>query len=100
MASDADIVRSAAPWPGAAARLLEGLAELGPGTWPLERICNASASGIEIGHASQVISGLAATGICSPAVTDDAWVCDGAPAELKRLANVLDGAEHFRRLRL
>ncbi len=100
MASDTDIVRSAAPWPGAAARLLEGLAELGPGAWPLERICNASGSGIELGHASQVLSGLAATGICSPALMDDTWICDGAPAELKRLAHVLDGAEHFRRLRL
>lgn len=100
MASDANIVRSAAPWPGAAARLLEGLAELGPGTWPLEKICNASASGIDIGHASQVLSSLAVTGICSLAGTDDTWTCDGAPGELRRLANVLDGAEHFRRLRL
>ena len=41
MASDAEIVRCAAPWPGAAARLLEGLAALGPGTWRVEQICRA-----------------------------------------------------------
>ena len=46
MASDADIVRCAAPWPGTAARLLEGLAALGPGIWSLEQICRASASGL------------------------------------------------------
>ena len=46
MASDADIVRCAAPWPGTAARLLEGLAAVGPGIWSLEQICRASASGL------------------------------------------------------
>jgi hypothetical protein len=100
MATDAEIVRLAAPWPGTAARLLEGLADLGPGTWPLEVICRASGSGTEPGHASQILAGLAMTGICVPASLDDSWLCEYAPAELKRLANVLDGAEHFRRMRL
>ena len=67
MASDADIVRCAAPWPGTAARLLEGLAALGPGTWPLEQICRASASGTDPGHAAAVLAGFAATGLCAAA---------------------------------
>jgi hypothetical protein len=100
MTTDADIVRVAAPWPGTAARLLEGLADLGPGTWALEAICRASGSGTEPGHASQILAGLAMTGICTPAMIDDSWSCEYAPAELKRLANVLSGAEHFRRMRL
>ena len=100
MASDADIVRFAAPWPGPAARLLEGLAELGPGSWSLEVICRASGSGTELGHASQILVGLSMAGLCAPAPIDDSWLCEYAPAELKRLANILDGAEHFRRLRL
>lgn len=100
MASDADIVRCAAPWPGTAARLLEGLAALGPGTWPLEHICKASASGTEPGHASQVLAGLAAAGLCAASTADDSWHCEFAPAELQRLAHVLNGAEHFRRMRL
>jgi hypothetical protein len=98
MASDADIVRCAAPWPGIAARLLEGLAALGPGMWPLERICRASASGTEPGHASQVLAGLAATGLCTAGTEDDSWLCAYAPAELLRLAQVLNGADHFRRM--
>src|SRR6266404_3625699 len=72
MASDADIVRCAAPWPGTAARLLEGLAALGPGTWSLEQICRASACGTELGHAAQVL-GLAATGVCASAPAEDSW---------------------------
>jgi len=100
MPSDADVVRCAAPWPGTAARLLEGLAVLGPGTWPLEQICRASASGTDPGHASQVLAGLAATGLCAAGATDDCWLCDYAPTELQRLANVLSGADHFRRMHL
>lgn len=98
MASDADIVRCAAPWPGTAARLLEGLATLGPGVWPLEQICHASGSGTDVGQASQVMAGLAATGLCSPA-DDDMWACQYATAELRRLTHVLNGADHFRRMR-
>jgi hypothetical protein len=101
MASDADIVRCAAPWPGTAARLLEGLAALGPGTWPVDQICLASASGTDPGHASQILAGLAGTGLCAAAAAaEDSWACEYAPAELQRLAHVLSGADHFRRMRL
>ena len=98
MPSDADIVRCAAPWPGTAARLLEGLASLGPGAWPLEQICQASTSGTDPGYASQVLAGLATTGLCAAIAADDSWLCEYAPAELQRLAHVLNGADHFRRL--
>jgi hypothetical protein len=100
MASDADIVRCAGPWPGTAARLLQGLAILGPGTWPVEKICQASASGTEPGHASQILAGLAGAGLCAAIAGDDSWQCEFAPAELQRLAQVLTGADHFRRMRL
>src|SRR5262245_3064898 len=100
MASDADIVRCAAPWPGTAARLLEGLATLGPGTWSLEQICHASASGTELGHAAQVLAGLAASGVCTSAPVEDTWLCEYAPAELLRLAHMLTGADHVRRMRI
>ena len=100
MASDSDIVRCAAPWPGTAARLLQGLAALGPGTWPVEKICQASASGTEPGHAAQILAGLAGAGLCAPTAGDDSWLCEYAPAELQRLAHVLIGADHFRRMRL
>jgi hypothetical protein len=100
MASDADIVRCASPWPGTAARLLEGLAVLGPGTWSVEQICRASASGTDPGHATQVLAGLAGTGLCAAAAADDSWLCEYTPAELQRLAQVLSGADHFRRMRL
>jgi hypothetical protein len=100
MASDSDIVRCAAPWLGTAARLLQGLATLGPGTWPVEKICQAAASGTEPGHASQILTGLAGVGLCTAAAGNDAWLCEYAPAELQRLAQVLSGADHFRRMRL
>ena len=80
MASDSDIVRCTAPWPGTAARLLQGLAVLGPGTWPVEKICQASASGTEPGHASQILAGLAGAGLCTAAAGDDSWLCEYAPA--------------------
>jgi hypothetical protein len=100
MASDADIVRCAAPWPGTAARLLEGLATLGPGTWSLEQIWRASGSGTELGHAAQVLAGLSVSGVCVSAPAEDSWLCEYAPAELLRLAQVLTGADHFRRMRI
>src|SRR5260370_19265750 len=100
MASDADIVRCAAPWPGTAARLLEGLAALGPGSWPVEQICRASASGTDPGHATQILAGLAGTGLGAPAAADDSWLCEYRTAELQRLAHILSGADHFRRMRL
>lgn len=100
MPSDADIVRCAAPWPGTAARLLEGFAALGPGTWSVDQICRASASGTEPGHAAQILAGLAASGVCASADIYDSWSCDFAPAELLRLSSLLAGADHFRRMRL
>jgi hypothetical protein len=100
MPSDAEIVRCTAPWPGAAARLLEGFAALGPGTWSVEQICRASASGTEPGHAAQILAGLATSGVCASAEAEDSWSCGFAPAELLRLSNLLAGADHFRRMRL
>jgi hypothetical protein len=99
MASDAEIVRCTAPWPGMAARLLEAFAALGPGTWPVERICEASEVVTDAGQATQVLAGLADTGLCS-ATDYDFWQCQYTPAELRRLAQVLNGADHFRRMRL
>ena len=32
--------------------------------------------------------------------TDNSWLCEYAPSELKRLVQVLSGADHFRRMRL
>jgi len=100
MPSDSEIVRCAAPWPGTAARLFEGLAALGPGTWSVEQICRASTSGTEPGQAAQILAGLAAIDFCAAGISDDSWQCDYAPAELLRLAQMLNGAEHFRRMRL
>jgi len=100
MASDAEIVRYAAPWPGTAARLLEGLAALGPGIWSVEQICRASASGTELGHAAEVLAGLAASGVCANLADDDTWECGLAPAELLRLSQILTGADHYRRMRI
>ena len=98
MSVEADIVRCAAPWPGTAARLLEGLASLGPGTWTIETVCGAAAAGIEPGMAYQVLSGLAGPGVGS--FDDDGrWVSMQTRPELLRLAQVLTGAEQFRRLR-
>jgi hypothetical protein len=100
MPSDADIVRCTAPWPGTAARLLEGLATLGPGSWSVEQICSAAASGTEAGHAVQILAGLATSGVCTNNNGEDSWSCAFAPAELLRLSNLLTGADHFRRMRL
>lgn len=100
MASDADIVRCAAPWPGPAARLLDALAALGPGTWTTDRICQASGFGIQAGDAFQVLSGLSGTGVCVQALDNDSWLCELAPAELRRLASILAGADHYRRMRI
>jgi hypothetical protein len=79
---------------------LEGLAALGPGTWPVEQICRASTSGTDSGHATQILAGLAGTGLCAAAPVEDSWLCEYTPAELKRLAQILTGADHFRRMRL
>jgi hypothetical protein len=79
---------------------LEGLAVLGPGTWLLDQICQASASGTDPGHASQVLAGLTPTGLCVAATADDSWFCEYTSQELRRLVQVLNGADHFRRMRL
>jgi hypothetical protein len=100
MASDAEIVRCAAPWPGTAARLLEGLAALGPGIWSLQQICRAAGAGTELGHAAQVLAGLAGSGVCANANAEDSWLCEYTSAELLRLAHILTGADHFRRMRI
>jgi Phospholipase D Active site motif len=100
MVTDANLIRCAAPWPGIAARLLEGLAALGPGTWSLEQICRAAGSGTELGQAAQVLAGLAGSGVCTSSAAEDSWLCEYAPAELLRLAHLLTGADHFRRMRI
>jgi hypothetical protein len=46
-----------------------------------------------------VLSGLAEAGLCDRE-DGDCWQCGYAPAELIRLAQVLSGADHFRRMRL
>src|SRR5258705_1926480 len=92
MASDADIVRCAAPWPGTAARLLEGLAALGPGTWSVEQICRASASGTELGHAAQILAGLSTSRVFESTKAGDSWSRPFTPAELFRLSHLLPRA--------
>lgn len=99
MPADADIVRCAAPWPGAAAQLLDGLAMLGTGEWTPERICAASVAGMAPGDATQILSGLSVAGVCVRTATGEAWKSALATSELRRLANLLRGAEHYRRLR-
>ncbi len=100
MPGDADVIRCAAPWPAAAAQLLDGLALLGSGEWTPERICAASVAGMAPGDANQILSGLSIAGVCDRAVTGEAWKSSLAAAELQRLATLLRGAEHYRRLRL
>lgn len=100
MPSDAEVVRCASPWPGTAAQLLEALAALGVGDWPLERICEASASNIMPGDADQILGGLAAVGVCARSNDGSTWGTSLNRAEIARLATLLRGAEHFRRLRI
>ena len=99
MISDGDVVRCASPWPGTAARLLEGLAVLGAGAWHIDRICAATGSGVEVGDAVQVLAGLCVTGVCLQEAREDWWLSPLASSELLRLAQLLKGAEHYRRLR-
>lgn len=100
MPSDADVVRCASPWPGTAAQLLGAFALLGPGDWTAEQICAAVPVGIAPGDALQVLSGLAITGVCARSADGTTWSTDLGAAELARLATLLRGAEHFRRLRV
>lgn len=99
MASDADVVRCASPWPGMAAQLLEGLAQLGAGAWNTERLCSAAGASIAPGDAVQVLCGLEITGICAHSEDGESWSTELSRAELLRLATLLRGAEQFRRLR-
>lgn len=100
MATDADVVRCAAPWPGVAAQLVEGMAALGPGPWSITRVCVAAAAGVTAGDAVPVLSGLATAGVCTRAAQDDHWTTPLSEGELRRLSELLRGAEHYRRLRL
>lgn len=99
MTSDADVVRCASPWPGMAAQLLEGLAQLGAGAWNTERLCSAAGSSVAPGDAVQVLCGLEITGICARSEDGESWGTELSRNELLRLAALLRGAEQFRRLR-
>jgi hypothetical protein len=99
MSSDGDVIRCVAPWPGTAARLLEGFASLGPGLWNLEQICAASGTGIEPGDAVQVLAALSITSVCATGDAEDTWRSQLTTVELLRLAQMLKGADHYRRLR-
>ncbi len=46
---------------------------------------------IDPGLASQVLAGLAATRLCVAGATDDWWLCEYAPSELKRLVQAGTG---------
>lgn len=98
MAHDADVVRCAAPWPGLAAQLVDAMATLGSDPWGPEDVCVAATAGLDPGDAIPVLAGLATAGVCARALVDDRWVNLQAPAELTRLAVILRGAEHYRRL--
>lgn len=99
MASDTDVVRCASPWPGIAAQLLEGLAQLGAGAWDTARLCSAARASIAPGDAVQVLCGLEITGICARSDDGESWSTELSRNELLRLATLLRGADQFRRLR-
>lgn len=97
---DADVVRCAAPWPGLAAQLMEAMAAIGDGQCETERLCATVAAGLDAGDAVQVLTGLAAAGVCNRHATGGKWSSPLSKAELRRLAELLRGADHYRRLRL
>lgn len=99
MTSDADVVRCASPWPGRAAQLLEGLAQLGAGAWNAERLCSAAGTSVAPADAVQVLCGLEISGICARGEDGETWSTELSRNELLRLATLLRGAEQFRRLR-
>lgn len=99
MSGDSDVVRCASPWPGKAAVLLEALAELGEGQWSVEHICRSSGIGIAGGDAVQILSGLAIAGACVRCEQSSNWSTHLNREEAKRLATLLRGADHYRRLR-
>lgn len=100
MALDADVVRCSAPWPGLAAQLVDAMATFGSEPWRPEDICVVASAGIDPGDAVPVLAGLATVGICAKTLAPDHWISLQAPAELIRLAVILRGADHYRRLRL
>ena len=100
MQGDADVVRCASPWPGVAAQLLEALVILGAGHWTVERICGAATVGIAPGDATRVLDGLAIAGVCAQSEDGNTWNTNLNRVELTRLATLLRGAEHYRRLRI
>jgi hypothetical protein len=100
MSADADVIRCAAPWAGSAAQLLEAFAALGVGEWTPERLCAASVAGMAPGDAVQILVGLSLVGVCDRTATGEAWCSPLSIAELHRLATLLRGADHYRRLRL
>ncbi|SJM28271.1 phospholipase D-like domain-containing protein [Mesorhizobium delmotii] len=59
-----------------------------------------ASAGIDPGDAVPVLVGLATAGVCARAQSSDHWISLQAPAELIRLAVILRGADHYRRLRL
>lgn len=100
MAQDVDVVRCAAPWPGVAAQLVEAMATLGSTPWRPEVLCTAATAGLNPGDAVAILVGLETAGVCSRSALADHWISLHAPAELARLAVLLRGAEHYRRLRV
>jgi hypothetical protein len=100
MLADSDVVRCAAPWPEPAARLLDAFATLGIGAWTLERLCAAATASIDPGDAVQILCGLSLAGICDRTATGEVWQSPLSVVELRRLAVLLRGADHYRRLRL
>lgn len=99
MSAEADLIRCAAPWPGLAAQVLEAFETLGAGEWTPERLCAASIIGMAPGDAIQILVGLRLVGVCDR-TPDDSWRSPLSASELRRLATLLRGADHYRRLRL
>ncbi|WP_454916611.1 hypothetical protein [Xanthobacter sediminis] len=97
---DADVVRCAAPWPGLAAQLIEAMAAIGDAECETERLCATVAAGLDAGDAVQVLTGLAAAGVCERRAAGEKWSSPLSKSELRRLAELLRGADHYRRLRL
>ncbi|MDY0885392.1 phospholipase D-like domain-containing protein [Dongia soli] len=98
MATDAEVVRCASPWPGLAARVLEGVAALGPGPWVAERMRLVD-PGIDPDQADTVLRCLEVAGVCRRGTEERSWTTPLSQTELHRLVSVLRGADHYRRLR-
>lgn len=70
---DADVVRCAAPWPGLAAQLIEAMVAIGDAECETERLCATVAAGLDAGDAAQVLTGLAAAGVCERRAEGEKW---------------------------